>query len=116
MDCFLAGPDLSRSEVVEFEAAWAGSVECRPEKKAAWRPLVRVGLLEFSWILVLLVFYDSEAFDGCGYGNSAIFDFNFKSVALFAVDVEIVKFVRNFDGKNFFSSRGLDPYADDLTV
>jgi hypothetical protein len=43
-------------EFVESEAAWAGSVECRPERKVAWRPLVRVGLLEFSWFWVLWVF------------------------------------------------------------
>lgn len=64
----------------------------------------------FGWV------QRSEAFDGGGYGDSTILDFDFESVALAAVDIEVVKLVGNFDGDDFLAVFGFGADAHDLSV
>lgn len=59
---------------------------------------------------------ESETLDSRGYGNSSVFDVDFKSVALFTVDIELTEFLRDLNRDDFFAAGCFDPDADDLPV
>lgn len=54
-----------------------------------------------------------QAADIDGDGDAALLESDFKGVVLFALDIELVKFSRNFNRNDFLSRGRFDAHADD---
>ncbi len=81
-------------------------VECKLARKPAKRGKEQIAEMEFSFCFVIavgLAGHFLETTDGSRDGNAALFESDFEGVALFALDIQVIKLGGNHHGHNFIT-------------